>query len=139
MKKLLLSLFGVLLVGLLLGYGTSWYYQQGQNTSKEVRVIITKDVPLRELQLYFTEPGGTFLVPESYEIPACDEDNVCWRGYLWLVCHPFHQAVLYQSPNARLQARDRRAPTGTVYGLDVQERQSESARLKNTTGALPGA
>ena len=79
---MLLSLFGVLLVGLLLGYGTSWYYQQGQNTSKEVRVVITQDVPLRELQLYFTEPGGTFLVPESYEIPACDEDNGCIHGLL---------------------------------------------------------
>ena len=82
MKKLLLSLFGVLLIGLLVGYGASWYYQQEQNTSKEVRVVINKDVPVREIQLYFTEPGGAFLVPESYEIPACDEDQDCIHSLL---------------------------------------------------------
>ncbi len=82
MKNILLSLLGVLLVGLLVGYGTGWYFQQDQKTADEVRVAITKDVPVREIQLYFTEPGGAFLVPESYTYPVCDEDLDCIHNLL---------------------------------------------------------
>ena len=77
MKKLLLSLFGVLFVGILLGYGVSWYFQQTQDPTEEVRVVIAEEVPVREVQLYFVEPQGAFLVPEVYEIPICDEDRDC--------------------------------------------------------------
>ncbi|MDA3904217.1 MAG: GerMN domain-containing protein [Desulfuromusa sp.] len=82
MKKLLLSLLGVLLVGVLVGYGISWFFQQAQNTAEEVRVVIAKDVPVREVQLYFTAPLGSFLVAEPYEIPACDEDRDCIHSLL---------------------------------------------------------
>ncbi|MDX2481132.1 MAG: GerMN domain-containing protein [Desulfuromusa sp.] len=82
MKKLLLSLLGVLLVGVLVGYGTGWFFQQAQNTTEEVRVVIAKDIPVREIQLYFAAPLGSFLVPESYAIPACDEDRDCIQGLL---------------------------------------------------------
>ena len=82
MKKLLLSLTGVLLAGILIGYGVSWFFQQGQVAEEEVRVIITEDVPVREIQLYFVEPGGSFLVPESYEISACDDDRDCIHSLL---------------------------------------------------------
>jgi len=82
MKKMLLSLLGILLVGVLVGYGTGWFFQQAQNTTEEVRVVIAKDVPVREIQLYFTAPLGSFLVPESYEIPACDEDRDCIQSLL---------------------------------------------------------
>ena len=82
MKKLLLSLFGVLFVGILLGYGVSWYFQQTQNMTEEVRVVIAKEVPVREIQLYFSTLMGTSLVPESHEIPACDEDRDCIHGLL---------------------------------------------------------
>ncbi|MEE4254608.1 MAG: GerMN domain-containing protein [Desulfuromusa sp.] len=82
MKKLLLGLFGVLLVGILIGYGASWFFQQGTETEEEVRVVITEEVPVREIQLYFAEPGGTFLVPEAYEIPACEDDSDCIHNLL---------------------------------------------------------
>ena len=77
MKKLLLSLFGVLFVGILLGYGVSWFFQQTQDSTEEVRVVIAEEVPVREVLLYFVEPQGAFLVPEVYEIPVCDEDRDC--------------------------------------------------------------
>lgn len=82
MKKLLFGLSGVLLIGILVGYGASWFFQQDQKAEEEVRVAITKEIPMREIQLYFVEPGGTFLVPEAYEIPACDDDNDCIRSLL---------------------------------------------------------
>lgn len=82
MKKILLSLLGVLLVGVLVGYGTSWFFQQTQKTTEEIRVVIAKEVPVRELQLYFASPLGSFLVPESYEIPGCDEDRDCMQSLL---------------------------------------------------------
>lgn len=82
MKKLLSGLSGVLLIGILIGYGASWFLQQDQETEEEVRVVIPEKIPMREIQLYFVEPGGTFLVPESYEIPACDDESDCIHNLL---------------------------------------------------------
>ncbi len=77
MKKLLSGWLGVLVVGVLAGYGVSWYFQQPEEAGEEIRVVIADQLPPRELQLYFTEPQGAFLTPESREIPACDEDRDC--------------------------------------------------------------
>jgi hypothetical protein len=82
MKKILFGLSGVLLIGILIGYGASWFFQQDQEVEEDVQVVITEEVPVREIQLYFVEPGGTFLVPESYEIPACDDDSECIHNLL---------------------------------------------------------
>ena len=82
MKKLLIGVFLVLLTGILLGYGASWFLQQDQNTGEEVRVAIVKEVPVREVQLYFVAPEGTFLVPELFDIPVCDADRDCLNGLL---------------------------------------------------------
>ncbi|MFK5926325.1 MAG: GerMN domain-containing protein [Desulfuromusa sp.] len=77
MKRLLLGLLGVLVVGTLVGYGVGWYFQQPQETGEEVRIVIADQLPSREIQLYFTEPQGNFLIPETYEIPGCEDDQDC--------------------------------------------------------------
>ena len=82
MNKVLIGLLSVLVTGVLLGYGVSWYLQQGQNPTEEVRIAITKEVPMREVQLYFTAPEGTFLVPEPQDIPMCDVDRDCINSLL---------------------------------------------------------
>ncbi len=82
MNKILMGLLLVLLTGVLLGYGTSWYLQQGQNSTAEVRVAITKEIPVRETQLYFVSPEGTFLLPETRDIPMCDADRDCIKNLL---------------------------------------------------------
>ena len=82
MNKVLIGLLSVLVTGVLLGYGVSWYLQQGQNSTEEVRIAITKEVPMREVQLYFTAPEGTFLVPEPRDIPMCDVDRDCINSLL---------------------------------------------------------
>ncbi len=82
MKKLLMGLFLVLLTGLLLGYGASWYLQQDQDPAEEVRVAIVKEIPLREVQLYFVAPEGTFLVSEPHNFPVCDADRDCINSLL---------------------------------------------------------
>ena len=82
MKKLFSGFLGVLVVGALIGYGIGWYFQQPQQIEKEVRVVIADQVPPRELQLYFTEPQGDYLVPETHAIPACDEDLDCIQSML---------------------------------------------------------
>ena len=82
MNKVLIGLLSVLVTGVLLGYGVSWYLQQDQNSTEEVRIAITKEVPLREVQLYFTAPEGTFLVPEPQDIPMCDVDRDCINSLL---------------------------------------------------------
>ncbi len=82
MNRVLIGLFLVLVIGILLGYGTSWYLQQDQNSTEEVRVAITKEVSMREVQLYFTAPDGTFLVPEARDIPMCDVDSDCINSLL---------------------------------------------------------
>ena len=82
MNKVLIGLLSVLVTGVLLGYGVSWYLQQGQNSTEEVRIAIIKEVPMREVQLYFTAPEGTFLVPEPQDIPMCDVDRDCINSLL---------------------------------------------------------
>lgn len=82
MKKLLMGLFLVLLTGLLLGYGASWYLQQDQGPAEEVRVAIVKEIPLREVQLYFVAPEGTFLVSEPHNFQVCDVDRDCINSLL---------------------------------------------------------
>jgi len=82
MNKALIGLLSVLVTGVLLGYGVSWYFQQEQNSTEEVRIAITKEVPMREVQLYFTAPEGTFLVPEPQDIPMCDVDRDCINSLL---------------------------------------------------------
>ncbi len=82
MNKVLIGLLSVLVTGVLLGYGVSWYLQQGQNPTEEVRIAITKEISMREVQLYFTAPEGTFLVPEPQDIPMCDVDRDCINSLL---------------------------------------------------------
>lgn len=82
MNKVLIGLLSVLVTGILLGYGVSWYLQQDQSPTEEVRIAITKQVPMREVQLYFTAPEGTFLVAESQNIPICDVDRDCINSLL---------------------------------------------------------
>jgi len=82
MNKVLKGLFLVLVTGVLLGYGVSWYLQQDQSPADEVRIAITKEVSMREVQLYFTASEGTFLVPEPRDIPVCDADRDCINSLL---------------------------------------------------------
>ena len=82
MKKLLLSLLGVLLSGILIGYVVSWFLQQSQENTQEVRIVIKEELPARDVQLYFINPAGDFLVPETQEIPGCDDDRDCIRSLI---------------------------------------------------------
>ncbi len=82
MNKILIGLLLVLLLGILLGYGTSWYFQQEQSSTEEVRVAIPKEIPTREVQLYFVAPEGTFLISETRNIPMCETDLDCIKNLL---------------------------------------------------------
>lgn len=82
MSKVLIGLLLVLVTGILLGYGASWYLQQGQRATEEVPIAITKEVSMREVQLYFTAAEGTFLVPEPRDIPMCDVSSDCINSLL---------------------------------------------------------
>ncbi len=98
MKKLLSGWLGVVVIGVLIGYGVSWYFQQSQEVGEEVRIVIADQLPPREIQLYFTEPGGSFLISEVSEIPACDEDQTCIKGMLSALIEGSHQANLAVVP-----------------------------------------
>lgn len=77
MKKTLVGLLGVLIIGILVGYGISWYSQRPQAVVEDAPVAVSEELPTRAVQLYFTAPEGTFLVPESAEIAGCEEDRDC--------------------------------------------------------------
>ncbi|MCW8858871.1 MAG: GerMN domain-containing protein [Deltaproteobacteria bacterium] len=82
MKKMLTGLIGVLLTGILVGYGISWFSQQSQEVTEGIPIVRNEELPAREVQLYFTAPDGTFLIPETVEIPGCDEDRDCISSLL---------------------------------------------------------
>jgi len=82
MKKIILGLLGVLLIGILAGYGIGWFLQQPQQNVEDVRIAIQEEIPMRGVQLYFTASEGTFLLPETRDIPICDDDSRCIRNLL---------------------------------------------------------
>jgi len=82
MKKPLLVLLGLVVVGILAGYGVGWYFQQPEEVGEEVRIVIAEQLPDREIQLYFVDPSGSFLVSEAAEIPGCDDDRDCIQSLL---------------------------------------------------------
>ena len=82
MKKFVLSLLGVLLIGILAGYGISWLLQQPGKKQQEVKVAVQEELPGREVLLYFTDPSGAYLVPEYRNIAGCELESDCVRGLI---------------------------------------------------------
>lgn len=82
MKKILLILLGLLLVGVLAGYGIGWLLQQRQTPTERIPIVVDEELPEREVQLYFAAPEGTFLQPETRTIEGCEDDRDCIRSLL---------------------------------------------------------
>jgi spore germination protein GerM len=77
MKKILLGLAGLLIFGVLAGYGIGWYIQQNKEPLKRIPIVAKEALPPRAVQLYFAAEQGGFLVPEMRQIPGCDDDRAC--------------------------------------------------------------
>lgn len=82
MKKILLGLLGLLLIGVLAGYAIGWFLQQAQEPEVRIPIVVEEDLPEREVQLYFVDSHGSFLVPEARMIAGCDDDRDCIRSLL---------------------------------------------------------
>jgi hypothetical protein len=80
MRKLLLGLLGLLVIGIAAGYGIGWYLQRSLPTAKRIPVVTEPALPSREVQLYFAEPRERFLLPELRQIPGCEADQDCLRS-----------------------------------------------------------
>lgn len=94
MKNILISLLGVLVVGLLAGYGISWFLQEPEPTGEKPAPTITDELPARSVQLYFSDPGGNYLVAESRDIPGCTDEDECVRGMVEaLIAGPGPEAI----------------------------------------------
>ena len=82
MRKVLLSVLGVVIIGVLAGYGLSWFVQDHQQDDQAVIPVVEDHLPPRLVQLYFTAPEGTSLVMESQEISGCNDEKMCIDGLL---------------------------------------------------------
>lgn len=82
MKNFLVSILGVVVVGVLAGYGLSWFLQDRQEPEETVVPVVEEQLPPRLVQLYFVDPAGTSLVLEGREIAGCDDENMCIKGVL---------------------------------------------------------
>lgn len=82
MKKILLLLLGLLLVGVLAGYGIGWLLQQSQPPAERIPIVVNDELPEREVQLYFADQRGTYLLPETRIITGCEDDRDCIRNLL---------------------------------------------------------
>ena len=82
MKKILLVLSVLLLVGIIAGYGIGWLLQQSQQPAERIPIVIEDALPEREIQLYFAAPQGRYLQAESRLIAGCEEDSDCIRSML---------------------------------------------------------
>ena len=82
MKKIFLGLALVLGIGILLGYGIGWFFQQAQDEVARLPVFVEETLPPREVTLYFAEPEGRYLLRETDTISGCDDDRDCVRMLL---------------------------------------------------------
>ncbi len=82
MKKLMLTLVGLLAFGILAGYGIGWYMQQGKQSTKRLPIVVEAELPSRSVELYFADPQGGYLQPELRQIPGCEEDRDCISALL---------------------------------------------------------
>lgn len=82
MKKILLGLLILLVVGICAGYGIGWYLQHSKPTAERIPIVTEPELPPREVQLYFADPQGRYLVPELRQIPGCDADQDCMRAVI---------------------------------------------------------
>lgn len=80
MKKILLALLLLLVIGILAGYGIGRYVYQEPQTPTIPTLQAEQQLPPREVQLYFSAPDGTYLVPELVEIPGCENDSECMQA-----------------------------------------------------------
>lgn len=94
MKKLLAGLGVVLIVGIILGYGVGWLFQQKQEDGIQAPAPVEQTLPAREVTLYFAEPQGRYLVPQQHSIPGCTDDRDCVNSLLVaLIAGPKADAV----------------------------------------------
>jgi spore germination protein GerM len=78
MKKILAGLIGVLIVGIFIGYGVSWFLQQPQqNVTQQIPLVVKEELPAQQVRLYFTAPEGTYLQAETRTIQGCEEERQC--------------------------------------------------------------
>lgn len=82
MKKILLGLLGLLVVGIVAGYGVGWFVYRSQPQPEKIPIVVEPELPPREVQLYFIDPEGSHLVPELRQIPGCDVDRDCMQSLL---------------------------------------------------------
>ena len=82
MKKILLGLLGLLLVGVIIGYLGGLLTQQAQPPAERIPIVVDEELPEREIQLYFSDQEGRFLQPETRQIDGCEEDRDCIRSLL---------------------------------------------------------
>ncbi len=94
MKNFFLSVIGVVIIGVLAGYGLSWFVQDHDKVEQQVAPVIVAQLPPRLVQLYFASPDGTALAVESREIPGCNDEAMCIKELLEaLVAGPEQEAV----------------------------------------------
>ena len=80
MKKILLWLLLLLVVGICAGYGIGRYLESSKPKAERIPIAAEPALPPREIQLYFADPQGRYLVPEARQIPGCDADQDCMRS-----------------------------------------------------------
>jgi hypothetical protein len=80
MKKLLLGVIVVLLLGLGAGYFFGWYFQPQQELQPRLPVVESELFPELEVQLFFAGQGREPLVQETAFIPGCNDEESCVQG-----------------------------------------------------------
>ncbi len=80
MKKLLIGLVVVLLLGLGGGYFFGWYFQPEQDQVTELPVVTAEPLPEQDIQLFFASQDDGLLVQEAAQIPVCSNDADCVRS-----------------------------------------------------------
>ncbi len=77
MKKIIFWILGLLVVGVLAGYGIGHLLKEARQPEQRIPIAVEPELPPRDVQLYFADAQGRYLVPEARQIGGCEDDREC--------------------------------------------------------------
>ncbi len=77
MKKVTIYILGLVVVGVLAGYGIGYFLKEARQPEQRVPILVEPELLPRDVELFFADSQGTYLVSEGRQIAGCEDDREC--------------------------------------------------------------
>ncbi len=77
MKKASFWILGLVVVGILAGYGIGYFLKEARQPDQRIPILVEPELPPRDIELFFADSNGSYLLPEGRQIRGCEDDREC--------------------------------------------------------------